>query len=265
MTLVGTFNEGIHLQRLSGIRSGHGELLEGDRPLARMARSAQTSAQGKGMRARQPDQPASRSATASGSRTRCSATARTTSCSCRRGRSATRAHGRRRCPYLARHFRVVTYDPPGNGKSDRPLDPEQYTDWKRVADAIAVLDATGTERAVIAGICTEAWTATLLADKHPQRCDGLVFFAPVSPYGENMPERESHVFRRRARDARGLGERKPPLLADELPRLPRVLLRPSAVRTALDQTDRRLRRLGARDDAADARSRPSMRPSIWRR
>jgi pimeloyl-ACP methyl ester carboxylesterase/predicted glycosyltransferase len=97
-------------------------------------------------------------------------------------------------PYLSRHFRVVTYDPPGNGKSDRPQSPEQYTDWKRVADAIAVLDATGTERAIAVGICTEAWTATLLAGEHPQRVDGLVFFAPVSPYGEKMPAREVSDF-----------------------------------------------------------------------
>jgi pimeloyl-ACP methyl ester carboxylesterase/predicted glycosyltransferase len=97
-------------------------------------------------------------------------------------------------PYLARHFRVVTYDPPGNGKSDRPLDPEQYTDWKRVEDAVAVLDASGTKSAVIAGICTEAWTATLLANKHPERCDALIFFAPVTPYGESMPERELYDF-----------------------------------------------------------------------
>src|SRR5215469_17965066 len=72
-------------------------------------------------------------------------------------------------PYLARHFRVLIYDPPGNGKSDRPQDPKDYTDWKRVADAIAVLDATETERAVLVGICTEAWTATLLAGEHPHR------------------------------------------------------------------------------------------------
>jgi pimeloyl-ACP methyl ester carboxylesterase len=29
-------------------------------------------------------------------------------------------------PYLARHFRVVSYDGPGNGSSDRPLDPAPY-------------------------------------------------------------------------------------------------------------------------------------------
>jgi pimeloyl-ACP methyl ester carboxylesterase/predicted glycosyltransferase len=97
-------------------------------------------------------------------------------------------------PYLARHFRVVTYDAPGNGTSDRPQDPKQYTDWKRVADAMAVLEATGTERAVIVGICTEAWTATLLAGEHPHVAEGLVFFAPVSPYGESMPEREVAPF-----------------------------------------------------------------------
>ena len=97
-------------------------------------------------------------------------------------------------PYLARHFRVVTYDPPGNGKSDRPQDPQQYTDWKRVADAVAVMNATGTESAIIAGICTEAWTATLLAGEHPQLARGLVFFSPVSPYGESLPEREASLF-----------------------------------------------------------------------
>src|SRR5207302_7834458 len=52
--------------------------------------------------------------------------------------------------YLARHFRVVTFDPRGNGKSDRPRDWALYAESEFAADALAVMDATGTERAVIA-------------------------------------------------------------------------------------------------------------------
>ena len=33
-------------------------------------------------------------------------------------------------PYLARHLRVITFDRPGNGKSDRTADP-QHTGWPR--------------------------------------------------------------------------------------------------------------------------------------
>ncbi|MBV9648453.1 MAG: alpha/beta hydrolase, partial [Candidatus Eremiobacteraeota bacterium] len=97
-------------------------------------------------------------------------------------------------PYLARHFRVVTYDPLGNGKSDRSQDPSQYTDWKRVADALAVMDATATRSAIVIAICSEAWTATLLAAEHPERVDGLIFFAPVTPYGETLAQREVYGF-----------------------------------------------------------------------
>ena len=55
-------------------------------------------------------------------------------------------------------------------------------------------DATQTKRAVITGFCSVAWTATLLAASHPERCAGLIFFSPVSPYGESMPEREATSF-----------------------------------------------------------------------
>ena len=35
-------------------------------------------------------------------------------------------------PYLARHHRVVSYDGPGNGRSDRPLDPAAYDHDRQV-------------------------------------------------------------------------------------------------------------------------------------
>jgi pimeloyl-ACP methyl ester carboxylesterase len=36
-------------------------------------------------------------------------------------------------PYLARHCRVVTFDPRGNGRSDRPEDPEAYAETESCA------------------------------------------------------------------------------------------------------------------------------------
>jgi pimeloyl-ACP methyl ester carboxylesterase len=45
-------------------------------------------------------------------------------------------------PYLARHFRVVTFDARGNGRSDRPSGAEAYRTDELVADALAVMDAT---------------------------------------------------------------------------------------------------------------------------
>ena len=50
-------------------------------------------------------------------------------------------------PYLARRFRVVTFDPRGNGRSDRPPEPGAYDRREFVADAIAILDTLGVDRA----------------------------------------------------------------------------------------------------------------------
>ena len=68
-------------------------------------------------------------------------------------------HWKAQVPYLARHHRVVTFDGRGCGGSDRPVGAESYTDDQFAADTIAVLDATGTERAVLVGLSAGAlWT-----------------------------------------------------------------------------------------------------------
>lgn len=77
-------------------------------------------------------------------------------------------------PYLARHFRVVTYDGPGNGRSDRPATPPPYGQAAQVAYALAVLDATGTDRAVVVALSTAVNWALELAVEHPTRVHGTV-------------------------------------------------------------------------------------------
>jgi pimeloyl-ACP methyl ester carboxylesterase len=84
--------------------------------------------------------------------------------------------------YLARHFRVVTFDGRGNGRTDRPSDSSAYSDAEYVADAVAVLDATGTERAVAMGSSMGGVRALLLAAGHPDRVSGVVALGAAVPH-----------------------------------------------------------------------------------
>jgi pimeloyl-ACP methyl ester carboxylesterase len=93
-------------------------------------------------------------------------------------------------PYLARHCRVITFDGRGNGRSDRPVDPEAYAESEFAADAIAVMDATQTERAIIVSFSLGAQRALLLAANYPQRVDAAVFVGPTyTGGGHPRPER----------------------------------------------------------------------------
>lgn len=90
--------------------------------------------------------------------------------------------------HLARHHRVITFDPRGNGKSDRPVAAEEYGDEVFTADALAVLDATATEKAIVVGFCSSVKWALLLATSHPTRVSGLVAVAPgVHPLSPPHP------------------------------------------------------------------------------
>jgi len=86
-------------------------------------------------------------------------------------------------PYFARHWRVVTFDPPGNGRSDRPRDAAAYERSAVAEYAAAVLDAARVERAVVVSWC-DMGEALILAAEHPERVSGAVFIAPALPVDE---------------------------------------------------------------------------------
>ncbi len=90
-------------------------------------------------------------------------------------------------PYFARHARVVTFDGRGNGRSDRPKSPEAYREEEFAADALAVMDATGTERAVLVSLSRGAERSLLLSAHRPERVQGMVFIAPALPLPPAAP------------------------------------------------------------------------------
>ncbi|GAA4902679.1 putative glycosyltransferase [Actinomycetospora succinea] len=85
-------------------------------------------------------------------------------------------------PFLAREFRVITVEGRGNGAADRPRDPEAYRDREAVEDVVAVLDATGTDRAVAVGLSLGARRALELAAWHPDRVLGVVAIGTALPW-----------------------------------------------------------------------------------
>ena len=93
-------------------------------------------------------------------------------------------------PYLARRFRVITVEGRGNGRADRPGTEGAYSDQNYVDDAIAAMDATGVERAVVVGLSLGARHALQLAAWYPERAAGVVAMgaAPVWPFPPDFDE-----------------------------------------------------------------------------
>ena len=106
--------------------------------------------------------------------------------------------------YLARHFRVLTMDGLGNGRSDRCRDPERYGAAAFARDCLAAMDASDTERAVIVGWSRGAQYLLELARLAPERVAGTAFIGPLFPYTASQwslllhPLSLSFAFQRRA-------------------------------------------------------------------
>jgi pimeloyl-ACP methyl ester carboxylesterase/predicted glycosyltransferase len=84
--------------------------------------------------------------------------------------------------YLSRHFRVLVMDGLGNGRADRCRDPKRYAAKEFARDALAVMDATGTARAVMVSWSRGAQYLLELSRLAPERVAGAAFIGPLFPY-----------------------------------------------------------------------------------
>ena len=84
-------------------------------------------------------------------------------------------------PYFAEQFRVIAYDPRGNGKSDRPDRVEDYNFGLVVGDVTAVMDATETEKAILVGLSFSSAVAYSAAAKYPERIEAVISIGASTP------------------------------------------------------------------------------------
>ena len=97
-------------------------------------------------------------------------------------------HWKAQVPYLARHFRVVTFDGRGCGHSDRPEARDAYHYAEFAADTVAVLDATETPDAVLVGFSRGALWGLKTAADWPERVRGLVCLGSSALLAAKLPD-----------------------------------------------------------------------------
>src|SRR3954447_15738989 len=86
--------------------------------------------------------------------------------------------------------RVVAYDARGHGASSPAPAPEAYRYEELTADLVALLDALGLERVVLAGASMGAHTALRLALEQPERVAAIAVITPgYDPVGFDDPRR----------------------------------------------------------------------------
>ncbi len=76
--------------------------------------------------------------------------------------------------YLSRFSRVILFDKRGTGLSDRTPDAIRFE--RRMRDIELILDAAGSERAVLFGMSEGGPLASLFAATHPERVESLILF-----------------------------------------------------------------------------------------
>lgn len=96
--------------------------------------------------------------------------------------------------YFSERFRCITFDPRGNGKSDRPNDKQAYTLDEAVADSIDVMNATGADSVILVGLSLAGLHSCLLAAYFPERVRAIVLIGTVATIGIGYPRTSPQHF-----------------------------------------------------------------------
>ena len=105
--------------------------------------------------------------------------------------------------HLARHFRVVTFDGRGTGASGKPSGPAAYATDECAEDVISVMDATGTDRAVLVALSVGVAWALLAAADHPERVAGVFALSASCDVRVSQPGREHYPWDARLETTEG--------------------------------------------------------------
>ena len=110
---------------------------------------------------------------------------------------------------LSPHFKLITWDMRGHGRSDYPEDQAAYSEEATVADMAALLDAVDARDAVIGGLSLGGYMSLAFHRAHPERTRALLII-DTGPGYKNDQAREgwnANAIRRAERlEAEGLGD-----------------------------------------------------------
>ena len=75
---------------------------------------------------------------------------------------------------LSKPHKLVLWDMRGHGRSDYPADAGAYSEALTIADIAALLDAIGTERAIVGGLSLGGYMSLAFYRAHPERVRALL-------------------------------------------------------------------------------------------
>jgi pimeloyl-ACP methyl ester carboxylesterase len=75
---------------------------------------------------------------------------------------------------FSKHYKLITWDMRGHGRTDYPDDQARYSEAETVADMAAILDAVGARTAVIGGLSLGGYMSLAFHLAHPERTQALL-------------------------------------------------------------------------------------------